>query len=417
MYQFRKQRLAVAVHASVLAAGVALMSAPAHAGFEEVTTDNPFDAITSGTSMPSLVLQDFDSDDDLDAVVFHASDEDVSPFDGYDISFYENTGTAAEPEFTQITDNYGYGGGLGENFDENPFAHSWSYASYGHPVTSGDLDGDGDADFIGGTNTRSIQLWFGVTESDAYGVATSLPNGYHNRYTNPDYTPYYWSDSPFYGQDLVPNILENGGYGAAVPLDLDNDDDMDLVVVDNSFIRVYQNNGVIDDVVQLSELTDGNHPFYAGAAGNANLGTSEGVVQLTGAAYYGAPLAAGDVDNDGDIDVVMGVRSGPANMRLFLNTGSASVAVFEEQTDASLNVATDLFAAPVMADIDNDMDDDLVIAEQKASGSAGYRLFVNDGERAEASDSNSGADSSSGGGALGGLLAGLSLILLRRRLR
>lgn len=409
MSLFSRQPLAAAVRASVLAGGVAII-APANAGFEEVTTDNPFDVITSGTTAPSLTLQDFDGDDDLDAVVFHADDEDAFPFDGRDISFYENTGTAAEAELTHIADTSGYGG-TGDNFDENPFANSWSYASYGHPVASGDLDGDGDADFIGGTNSQYVQMWFGVTESDAYGVATNLQDGYHSG-------SYYWSESPYYGQGLVPYLAAYGSYGAAVPVDLDNDADMDLIVVDDLFLRVYQNNGVLEGVVQLNELTDDNHPFYAGSASNPHLASNGGRAILTQEAYYGAPLAVGDVDNDGDLDVVMGVRNGPAQMRLFVNTGTATVAAFEEQTDASLNVSTDIFAAPVMADIDNDMDDDLVVAEQQATGSASYRLFRNDGASANAgNDDDGGGGSSSSGGAFGALLAALSLIMLRRRRR
>lgn len=408
MSLFSRQPLAAAVRASVLAGGVAII-APANAGFEEVTTDNPFDVITSGTSAPSLTLQDFDDDGDLEAVVFHADDEDAFPFDGRDISFYENTGTAAEAEFTHIADTSGYGG-TGDNFDENPFANSWSYASYGHPVASGDLDGDGDADFIGGSNTSSVEMWFGVTTTDAYGEASSLADGYHNG-------TYYWSDSPYYGQGLVPYLDAYGGYASAVPLDIDGDDDMDLVVMDNQFVRVYQNNGAIEGVVQLDELTGSNNPFYAGASSSVYMGIPDNIPAVNHSAHYGAPLAAGDVDNDGDTDVIMGVRNGPGDMLLFVNIGTAGMAVFEQQDDASLDVSTDIFAAPVMADIDNDNDDDLVVAEQQASGTASYRLFLNDGASAVADDNSTENSRSSSGGAMGGLLAGLSLVLLRRRRR
>ncbi|MZR63225.1 FG-GAP-like repeat-containing protein [Alcanivorax sp. DP30] len=409
MSLFSRQPLAAAVRASVLG-GVAIIASPSYAGFTEVTENNPFDAITSGTVMPSLTLQDFDDDGDLEAVVFHASDEDVSPFDGHDISFYENTGSAQSAEFTQIPDSYAPGYGGGDTFEENPFASSWSYASYGHPVASGDLDGDGDADFIGGSNTSSVEMWFGVTTTDAYGEAASLADGYHNG-------TYYWSESPYYGQGLVPYLDAYGGYASAVPLDIDGDDDMDLVVMDNQFVRVYQNNGLIEGVVQLNELTGSTNPFYAGASNSVHMGIPGNIPAVNHSAHYGAPLAAGDVDNDGDMDVIMGVRNGPGDMLLFVNTGTAGMAVFEQQSDASLDVSTDIFAAPVMADIDNDNDDDLVVAEQQASGTASYRLFLNDGASAVADDNNTGNSSSSSGGAMGGLLAGLSLLLLRRRRR
>lgn len=408
MSLFSRQPLAAAIRASMLG-GFAIIASPSYAGFTEVTENNPFDAITSGTVMPSLTLQDFDDDGDLEAVVFHAADADSFPYYGSDISFYENTGSAQSAEFTQVADGpiSGYGG---DTFEVNPFANSWTYSSYGHPVAAGDLDGDGDADFIGGSNTSSVEMWFGVTTTDAYGVATSLADGYHNG-------TYYWFDSPYYGQGLVPYLDEYGGYASAVPLDIDGDDDMDLVVMDNQFVRVYQNNGSIDGVVQLNELTGSNNPFYAGASNSVYMGIPDDIPALNHSEHYGAPLAAGDVDNDGDTDVIVGVRNGPGDMLLFVNTGTAGMAVFEQQANASLDVSTDIYAAPVMADIDNDNDDDLVVAEQQASGAASYRLFLNDGAGATANENNTGNSSSSSGGAVGGLLIGLSLLLLRRRRR
>ena len=215
----------------------------------------------------------------------------------------------------------------------------------------------------------------------------------------------------------MPYLDEYGGYASAVPLDIDGDDDMDLVVMENQFVRVYQNNGSIDGVVQLNELTGSNNPFYAGASNSVYMGIPDDIPALNHSEHYGAPLAAGDVDNDGDTDVIVGVRNGPGDMLLFVNTGTAGMAVFEQQADASLDVSTDIYAAPVMADIDNDNDDDLVVAEQQASGAASYRLFLNDGAGATANENNTGNSSSSSGGAVGGLLVGLSLLLLRRRRR
>lgn len=72
MSLFSRQPLAAAIRASMLG-GFAIIASPSYAGFTEVTENNPFDAITSGTVMPSLTLQDFDDDGDLEAVVFHLS--------------------------------------------------------------------------------------------------------------------------------------------------------------------------------------------------------------------------------------------------------------------------------------------------------------------------------------------------------
>jgi hypothetical protein len=406
MGTFNRRPLASAVKAATLAGTLSFAANPALAAFEEVTTGNPLDAITSGTQNTSLVLQDFDGDGDLDALVFHDSQDDTPYY--YDLScdtsFYENTGSASSATFTQVQDDSGYGYG-GDNFDENPFTYGWGCSGYGHPVSAGDLDGDDVADFLGGTNASTTVPSSGLTAVDAYGVATG--------FTNTDFGDYY--GSMFYGSGIM-SYADSYGYAGPLLVDLDNDSDMDVIVTDYNQIRVFQNNGMDGyGELQLAELAGPNNPFYAGDASNLDLDIE----------YYGAPLAAGDVDNDGDPDVIMGVRFGPADMRLFINTGSASTAAFVEVTgeDAedvagtTFDPSVDNFTAPVMADIDNDGDDDLVVVEQQSSGPASYRLFLNDnaggGTPLVGDDDDDGLFGGIGFGAL--VFGALGLLFRRRR--
>ena len=103
---------------------------------------------------------------------------------------------------------------------------------------------------------------------------------------------------------------------------------------------------------------------------NEQVGVSNPLLEASSltSPYYGAPAVLHDVDADGDLDLVMGTVSA-APLRLFINEGTASTADFVEveDTSGSLDVTSTGWAAPTFADMDGDGKDDLIVVELNMS--------------------------------------------------
>ena len=102
---------------------------------ERTGTANPLDSVTVGSSS-TPTFTDLDGDGDHDLIVGNE--------DG-DIAYFENTGTVTAPSFTQRT-------GTANPFD-NITKGSWS------TVTLADLDGDGDPDLAVGNNDGDVHYY------------------------------------------------------------------------------------------------------------------------------------------------------------------------------------------------------------------------------------------------------------------
>src|SRR5262245_44864035 len=71
--------------------------------------------------------------------------------------------------------------------------------------------------------------------------------------------------------------------------------------------------------------------------------------------------ALGDVDGDGDLDAVVGAKDG--TLRYYKNTGSATSPVYVQQQDVDNpwgGLSVDRYSAPALGDVDADGDLDLV---------------------------------------------------------
>ncbi len=312
---------------------------------------NPLNGVdVINESLPSL--GDLDGDGDLDLVTEGAG----SP----NYFYFENTGTAASPAFVQRT-------GSANPFDGMP-------SIYTIP-TLADVDGDGDLDLVAGTRT---------------GAFIYLENT--GNVGNPVFVERTGAANPLSGQDV-------GSYSAPALGDLDGDGDLDVVAGEQSGTFFYIENAIKQrtpryfgpvplpfgsaDIGYFSSPAagdlnaDGIPDFVVGETFGSGVfryfeGAGPYVVERTGSAnpFNGVnsgafPLPAlGDLDGDGDLDLVAGDNYG-APLRYYENTGSATQGAFVQRTGSAnpLNGAVVGRPGPALGDVDGDGDLDLVVGE------------------------------------------------------
>ncbi len=345
-----------------------LGAAPAHAEltpFGALTgSGNPFDGLGAGSFQTAPAVGDLDGDGDLDLIAgeqlggflyFQNNGSAVSatfaaftnPISGQDVGdasrpvlgdldgdgdldlvagasngmffTYQNAGTATNPVFVQLTST------------NNPLDEV-DVGDLSAPAL-GDLDGDGDLDLLAGEQNGALRYFrnTGSAVSPAFAAVTGASN-------------------PLNGQDVGDD--SNPALG-----DLDGDGDLDLVAgaVTGSFF-VFENTG------------SATSPVFIARTGAANPLTGTSVAQR------GAP-SLGDFDGDGDLDFVAGETNGNLSAsehlggRLVPRTGSANPLT-------SLNVVGD--SAPAFGDLDGDGDRDLVAGASDGT----FRYFRNNGSAA-----------------------------------
>ncbi len=184
-----------------------------------------------------------------------------------------------------------------------------------------DLDGDGDLDLVVGAYDGTIHSY--LNTAGVFGEVTGGSN-------------------PFNGIDV-------GSYAAPTFVDLDGDTDLDLVIGENNgLLLTYQNNGGV-----FTQLTGGANPFD----GFDN--------KLSSPAFA-------DIDGDGDMDAVVGNYDG--TISVLQNT--ANVFTLLAGGANPLNgIDVGFGAAPVFVDVDQDGDLDLLVG---SSNFATISTFRND---------------------------------------
>jgi len=268
---------------------------------------DPFDANTIGMVIGSsdedgtqaIVFGDFDGDGDLDVVAGN---------DGFN-RLYLNNGTSNP--FDGITSG---------------IAIDSSDAFLTLSLVQGDIDGDGDLDLVAGNNGAN-RLYLNDGDSDPF--------------TTLDGTIIGSADTDF----TFSVVLE----------DIDGDGDLDLIVgngnIGNFANRLYKNNGTAD-------------PFSGIFSGTAIGPSDENTTSI----------ALGDVDGDGDLDLIVG-NGGTGNRvnRLYFNTGGSFF--FSNGTDIG-PFDTDGTSSVALGDVDGDGDLDVVAG----NGGKVNRLYLNDGD-------------------------------------
>lgn len=288
-----------ALMTAMVAAGLLVGSgANAQTFVEKTGSMNPLNGKTvSGQSMPAFVDIDNDGDKDLYAGQYYS-----------DILNFVNTGSASAPAF-----------GSGDQISY--------YGVFNAAPALVDIDNDGDQDIFEGTDGGKIFFYPNT------GTAGSpLFDGYPV-----DQTPIPGYTNPLAGIDV-------GSYATPAFVDIDNDGVIDLFIGNSAGkISFYKNTGTV--TAPVFALQSGvNDPF-------------NGITIPTGR----ATPAFGDIDKDGDFDVVVGNAGG--TFSYFKNTGLATAPVFTLITGVSnpfdaLTVSGG-FSAPALVDINDDGNLDL----------------------------------------------------------
>lgn len=335
-------------------------------------SDDPFDGVDVGSDAAPR-FADLDDDGDLDAVVgdfdgglhffentgdaqnptFTERTGTANPFDGVDVgeratpafvafsgdddldvfvgtasgavAFFENTGDAENPTFTERTGA------------ANPLDEADRDAESNSAPAFADIDGDGDFDaFVGSYEAETF--FFENAADNATPLLVSA---------NPD---------PFAGVDPSADIANVPGFGfylAAAFADLDGDGDFDAFVggADGS-VQFFENTGTAAD------------PVLTARTGAANPLAGVEVEDRSKPTFV-------DIDGDGDLDAFVGIGEvlGPESGQVvfFENTGDAQNPSFTQQTGADNplnNVAIVAASVPRFVDLDDDGDFDAVFGEK-----------------------------------------------------
>jgi hypothetical protein len=232
---------------------------------------------------------------------------------------FENTGSCASPEFRNTPVRFPR---------EQPLITS----GYNAP-TFGDVDGDGHLDLV-----------VGVIGGSSDPNTTTIANLH---YLEQDASRRFNHQT----SQLLP-MVDVGSESMPVLIDLDGDGDLDLLLAN----KIEPSNRRTSRIYLFENV---------GTVGEAAF-RMRSPLPMSGR-YHFAP-AFGDLDGDGDLDMLLGGWG--ATVSYLRNDGEAAVAVWAPMDSAYLTITRGTNTTPALGDIDGDGDLDLLVGE--ASGSLNF---------------------------------------------
>ncbi len=326
------------------------------------------------------------------------------------------------------------GAGMGAWLNVNG-AGSWTNSSVGLPdegafgqIAIGDIDGNGADDIVGPYETR-----YSVESTTGIGIWLSSggPTVTWTSGNSPTSTGSYLAvDMGFVDSDSDIDIaaagegsgievwLGNGGgswtpastglpsngehYGICLG-DLNRDGNTDLVAGSDSGVKAYLGNGGTGwnsassglpgsgtyHSINITDVNnDGNHDIVSSGQNGIYIFTGNGGAGgtmkwesnssgLPNFATHGQ-IATGDVDNDGNIDLLTGQMDGNG-VKLYLGDGGAGGACDWTRYTQGLPTAG-AYSGSFMTDVDNDGDLDIIVSDSSLSSSSsiGVEVYLND---------------------------------------
>ena len=319
----------------------------------DVAVHSPF---TGGFSFSKSALIDIDDDADLDLFLGELFGT---------ITFYRNTGTAANPLFT---------------LEDRIFA-SIDVGAYNAPAFT-DIDNDGDFDLFAGEDAGNL-------------------NFFRNSGTATDFA--FTLETENFDSVAV------GNFSAPAFADIDNDGDVDLFMGEkNGGLKFFRNTGdagspkFIKEAQRLDSLNVGNDSapgladidndgdfdlFLGEDGGNINFHRNNGTAsepkfeldtENFAEIRIGNDSAPAFADLDGDDDVDLLVTEFLGNVNFYRNAGSSSEPALELEIENFATLDLGANSVPTFVDIDNDGDQDLFAG--KNSGSINF--YRNTGSKA-----------------------------------
>lgn len=255
---------------------------------------NPFGLTNSTASFVLPCFADMDDDGDLDILT-------VALYTG-GVKYFENTGTASTPNYAAPV--------------INPFGIVFPAVSY--QLATVDIDGDGDLDIFTDEYYGAFKYYENIGTASSPSFAAAL--------TNP------------FGLDSANQIA------MLAFADFDNDGDFDLLASEYlGAFKYYENTGTASSPSFAAPLTN---PF--------------GLTPAVGVTTFPAIC---DLDNDGDYDILMGyVYYG--YLYYYRNTGSITSPAFSSPVLNPFGLSSTAgIASPTFGDIDNDGDIDLLVGD------------------------------------------------------